>query len=138
MNLRGFGSEEAEYYLNLLLELEEGSQEWHDLVSRVRQLRKDGDTLLYTLPGLPLCWRCTVKHLGQALGFAAEVENYPERIICVVGELGHAYRECPDPEVAKAIHDAYQRILDIGCIEDLTPLLKKVSKGWQDHLQDSR
>lgn len=138
MNLRGFNNEDAEGILDQLMEFEESSPSWHAFVSRVRQLRIDGDYLLYSIPGLPLCWKCTVKHLGQALGFASEVENYPERLICVVGELGHAYRECPDPEIAKEIHNAYQRILDIGCMEDLTPLLKKVCKGWQDHLQDSR
>ena len=104
----------------------------------MRQILLDGDLLRHSLPGLPLCWKCTVKHIGQALGFAAEVEGYPERIICVVGELGHAYRECPDKKLAKKIRQTYQKILETGCIEDMTQLLKAVYKGWLDYLQDSK
>ena len=72
------------------------------------------------------------------MGFASEVEAYPERIICVVGELGHAYRECPDKEVATAIRDTYTRILETGCVPDFTELLKKVYAGWMSYLQDDK
>ena len=105
-----------------------------ELISRVRQLQKFGNDVGYTLPGLPVCWKCTLKHVGQAMGFAAEVEAYPERIACVVGELGHAYRECPDKDTAELIRQTYQDILDTGCIPDFTPVLKKVVEGWQNSL----
>ena len=135
MILKGFTSDEGKYYLDKLLAAD---ADVHEVVSRVRQIVRSGDIIRYTLPGLPLCWKCTMKHLGQALGFAAEVEAYPERIACVIGELGHAYRECPDKDVAKSIRNAYLRILDTGCIEDMTPLLQQAVKGWQNYLQDDK
>lgn len=95
-----------------------------------KELKVTRDAVLYTLPGLPLCWKCTMKHLGQAVGFAAELDAYPERIACVVGELGHAYRECPSEALAAKIRDTYTRILDTGCVPDFTDLLKAVSAGW--------
>ena len=94
-------------------------------------------SILYSLPGLPLCWKCTVKHLGQAVGFAAEVGDYPERIICVVGELGHAYRECPSKPVAEKIRNVYKSILDTGCVPDLTELMKAVRSGWLSNVIDT-
>lgn len=135
MILKGFTSDEGKYYLDKLLTADDNA---YELVSRVRQIVKDGDVLRYTLPGLPLCWKCTMKHLGQALGFAAEVEAYPERIVCVIGELGHAYRECPDKVVAESLRNAYLRILDTGCIEDMTPLLQQTVRGWQNYLQEAK
>lgn len=138
MKLEGFNTPESEYWLDRLMNTGENSRQWTETVSRVRQLQQRGDTLRYTLPGLFLCWKCTVKHVGQAMGFAAELESYPERIVCVIGELGHAYRECPDKEVAKTIRAAYLRILDTGCVEDYTELLKVVSEGWLDSLQDDK
>lgn len=138
MLLKGFGaSPEALYYLDRISELKEGA-ELDYFISRVRQLGREDDIIFYTLPGLPLCWKCTVKHVGQAVGFAAELENYPERIALVVGELGHAYRECPDPDLAKEIRLAYTRILDTGCIPDFTELLEKVVQGWLQDLQDAK
>ena len=95
-----------------------------------REIKQSGNVLFATLPGLPLCWKCTMKHVGQAVGFASELEGYPERIACVVGELGHAYRECPSKSVAEKIRDTYTRILDTGCVPDFTELLKLVSEGW--------
>ena len=133
MILKGFTSDEGKYYLDKILATDDT-----EIVSRVRQIVREGDVLRYTLPGLPLCWKCTIKHLGQAVGFAAEVEAYPERIVCVIGELGHAYRECPDKDVAKSIRNTYLRILDTGCIEDMTPLLQQAVKGWQSSLQDDK
>ena len=138
MNLVGFGAEGAQYYLDKLLELDEYSDESHELVSRVRQLVQEDNVVRYTLPGLPVCWKCTLKHVGQALGFAAELEAYPERIACVVGELGHAYRECPDKDLAQYIRVLYLRILDTGCVEDMTELLKRVVKGWKSYLQEDK
>ena len=131
MLLKGFNTPEA---AALLEELPTDPNKLRDLVSCTRQLTYDNDTLSYSLPGLPLCWKCTLKHTGQAVGFAAEVEAYPERIACVVGELGHAYRECPDKAVAAKIRETYQGILDTGCIPDMTPLLKEVVTGWRDSL----
>lgn len=143
MVLRGFPltSSDAQALLSQLMNVVDQDE----LISRVRQLQKIGNEVGYTLPGLPVCWKCTLKHVGQAISFAAEIESYPERIGCVVGELGHAYRECPDKKVAQHIHDAYQHILDEGCIYDLTPILKEVSEGWRENissddypLQDSK
>jgi hypothetical protein len=118
--------------------LEMSDEELSDYESRARALTLHNDTLSYSLPGLPLCWKCTVKHVGQAMGFAAELDKYPERIVCVVGELGHAYRECPDKKVAELLHETYQKILDTGCVPDLTDVLSAVSSGWRNHLQDSK
>lgn len=106
------------------------------LASQLQSLHIDDQTLFYSLPGLPLCWKCTLKHAGQAVVFASELEKYPERIGCVVGELGHAYRECPDKQVAEQLHEAYQQILDTGCVQDLTPVLKAVSEGWRKSLAE--
>ena len=136
MLLLGFSSEESRYYLDKLAEAEGFALD--DLVSRVRPLSKDKDAIRYSLPGLPLCWKCTVKHLGEAVGFAREVEKYPERIVCVVGALEHAYEECPDKSTAEALRNAYLGILDTGCIPDFTELLKKVSKGWLQDLQEAK
>ena len=138
MILHGFGtSQDALYYLDKLSEIKEDF-ELCDYISRVRQLDKVGDDIFYSLPGLPLCWKCTVKHLGEAVMFARETEAYPERIICVVGALEHAYEECPDPNIASKLRLAYTRILDTGCIQDFTPLLKMVRDGWRNHLQDAK
>lgn len=136
MLLLGFNLEESHHYLDLLTDAE--GFKLDELVSRVRPLVKDRDTIFYTLPGLPLCWKCTVKHLGEAVGFAREVEKYPERIICVVGALYHAYEECPDKPTAEALRNTYLRILDTGCVPDFTELLKKVSKGWLQDLQEAK
>lgn len=134
LSFKGFGdSPEALYYLDEIAKIKE-RYELEDFVDSTRQLDRAGDTIFYSLPGLPLCWKCTIKHLGQALGFAAEVEAYPERIACVVGELGHAYRECPDPEVAKSLRLLYTRILENGCIPDFTDVLKTAVKGWKASL----
>lgn len=95
-----------------------------------RELNITKGAILYTLPGLPLCWKCTMKHIGQAVGFAAELDAYPERIACVVGELGHAYRECPSASLAEKIRNTYTKILDTGCVPDFTELLKEVNEGW--------
>ena len=139
MILRGFNTPQAEYYLDKISELADDKSGALDLlVKRTRELAKEGDTLYYSLPGLSFCWKCTVKHLGQALGFASELEAYPERVVCLVGELGHAYRECPDPDTAKEIRNYYTRILDTGCVPDFTPILKRVYSGWWNHLQDSK
>ena len=124
---------------DLIKELAEFSdKELLDFVSRVRPIQLKDGVLSYSLPGLDLCWKCTVKHTGQAVGFAAELEKYPERIVLVVGELGHAYRECPDKKVAEQLHEAYQQILDNGCVPDFTPLLKVVAEGWRNYLQDTK
>ena len=101
-----------------------------------KDIKQVDGALLATLPGLPLCWKCTMKHVGQAVGFAAELEAYPERIVCVIGELGHAYRECPSSSVAEKIRDTYTKILDTSCIPDFTELLKIVSEGWLKSVVD--
>jgi len=138
VKLNGFGaSPEALYYIDKISEFKE-KYELDDFISRVRQLSRDGDVVHYSLPGLPLCWKCTVKHLGEAVMFAREVEAYPERIVCVVGALEHAYEECPNPETAKALRLAYTRILDTGCMPDFTELLGKVAGGWRQDLQEAK
>lgn len=139
MLLKGFNTPDAEYYLDRISEIDpDDALKLERLIDVTRQLKKEGDSIFYTLPGLPLCWKCTVKHLGQAVGFASELEGYPERLICVVGELGHAYRECPDSELAEDIRSTYVRILETGCVPDFTPLMEKVYRGWLESLQDSK
>ena len=126
----GFDTEAAQQLLDELLDSDNPSV----ILAREKVLHHYGVDVYYSLPGLPLCWKCTLKHVGQAVGFAAEVGARPERIACVVGELGHAYRECPDRDIAEFIRQAYQDILDTGCIPDFTPLLQKVVEGWQSSL----
>lgn len=130
MLVRGF--DDNPELLDTLSELSDG--ELKSFVEKHKAVTLDGDMLRYSLPGLPLCWKCTLKHTGQALGFAAELDKYPERIACVIGELGHAYRECPDPGVSEALHQTYQYILDTGCVPDLTRVLKEVTDGWRESL----
>ena len=133
MVLHGFSTNDlaAQQILNELMVAGDADK----IVSRVRQLKRIDDDVYYTLPGLPLCWKCTLKHIGQAISFASELENYPERIGCVVGELGHAFRECPDKTIAQHIHDAYQHVLDEGCVGDLTNILKEVVPRWRESIQ---
>lgn len=126
----GFDTEAAQQLVEELLEAEDPAV----ILAREKVLHQRGADVFYSLPGLPLCWKCTLKHVGQAVGYAAELDAYPERIACVVGELGHAYRECPDRDVAGTIRQTYQNILDTGCVPDLTPLLNKVVEGWQSGL----
>ena len=137
MLLKGVNSPEGLYYLDKLSELGKGP-ELDSFISLVRQLQRDGDIVRYSLPGLPLCWKCTIKHLGEAVIFAREVEAYPERIVCVIGALEHAYEECPNPELAKSLRSVYTTILDTGCIPDFTELLKTAVKGWSQDLQDAK
>ena len=126
----GFNTEASQQLLDELVESDNPAV----ILAREKILHQYGADIYYSLPGLPLCWKCTLKHIGQAVGFAAELCAYPERIACVVGELGHAYRECPDRDTAGFIRQTYQDILDTGCIPDLTPVLKKVVEGWQESL----
>lgn len=126
----GFNTEASQQLLDELVESDNPAV----ILAREKILHQYGVDIYYSLPGLPLCWKCTLKHIGQAAGFAAELCAYPERIACVVGELGHAYRECPDRDTAGLIRQTYQDILDTGCIPDLTPVLKKVVEGWQASL----
>jgi len=126
----GFDSEGAQQLLDEVLDSDHPAA----ILAREKILHQYGVDVYYSPPGLPLCWKCTLKHVGQAVGYAAELEAYPERIACVVGELGHAYRECPDRELSEKIRQTYQDILDTGCIPDFTPLLRDVVQGWQDSL----
>lgn len=126
----GFNTEASQQLLEELLDADDPSV----ILAREKILRQYGADIYYSLPGLPVCWKCTLKHVGQAMGFAAEVGAYPERLACVVGELGHAYRECPDRDTAGLIRQTYQDILDTGCIPDFTSMLKKVVEGWQESL----
>lgn len=131
MRLIGFTTPEAMAIADQLLD--DDTYKFHDN----RAITESQDCLKYSLPGLPLCWKCTVKHVGQAVGFAAEVESYPERIACVIGELGHAYRECPSKELSDKIRLVYTGILDTGCVPDLTPLLSTIVEAWQRNLNDA-
>jgi hypothetical protein len=132
MLLKGFEeNSELQEYLSSL-----DDTELKAFTSKHKEVSLTRDVLSYSVPGLPVCWKCTLKHLGQAVVFAAELDKYPERVGCVVGELGHAYRECPDKNISEKLHETYQRILDTGCIPDFTRLLKLVTEGWRESLAE--
>ena len=127
MILQGFNTEEA---LTLADNVADGVISEKD-VDDLKVLSRSGEILRYSLPALPVCWKCTAKHVGQAAAYAAEIPRYPERIIMVVGELGHAYRECPSREVSEQIRNIYTSVLDTHCVPDFTPLLKVVDREWR-------
>lgn len=82
--------------------------------------------------GRPTCWDCTIKHLGTAASYAAELRDYPHYFIRMIGELNHAYTECPEAYIADRIRAIYKEALYSNVAPNLDPLLMEVYQRYQE------
>ena len=84
--------------------------------------------------GRESCWECTIKHLGTAAAYATELRSYPQYFIRMIGELNHAYMECPESYLADRIRAVYKEALRSNVVPNLEPLLTLASQRFQEVL----
>lgn len=84
---------------------------------------ESADCIRYVPNGRSLCWKCACKHLGAAAAYAAELHGYPANFIRMIGELYHAYQECPDRELSEQLRATYLHSLETGVAPNFDPLL---------------
>lgn len=99
---------------------------------RITVKHVDDTTYVYNTPRpMPSCWRCTIKHLGSADVCFKEAEKYPQRFVTAVGDLQHAYLECPDKDIAELIYKTYNEVLNTKLVPDLSDLMLKACERYQ-------
>lgn len=82
--------------------------------------------------GRTTCWDCTIKHLGTAASYASELRQYPHYFIRMIGELNHAYMECPEAYLADQIRGVYKEALRLQVAPDLDSLLTLAYQRYQE------